>query len=58
MEQSTEMTIKGSFSEHFGRLRESPSAVHLKEAITTYKPYVFPACSFYGINRPKGPHFP
>jgi hypothetical protein len=34
MEQSTEMTIKDSFSEHFGRLRESPSAVHLKQVIS------------------------
>jgi hypothetical protein len=30
--------------------------VDLKRAISKYKPYVFPACSFYGKNRLKQPH--
>jgi hypothetical protein len=43
-----EHPAKDSLSEHFGSLRKSLSVVNLKQAISRYNPYVFPACSFYG----------
>ena len=33
------------------------SVVHLTQAISKYKPYVLPACSFYGKNHPNLPDF-